>query len=403
MKAVHVYATYVEGLHEGISRNVDGLCRALAPTVGEVRLDAPRVRLPELNRRRTHLRCGRQARRMMASALRDPGVDLVHYHVSFPAMGLFARLARLRRRARRVPLVLHAWNAFYRREDVPESVTRRDRFHHALFNGPRIARWSVGKPDTLVVSSRFQQEQWRSAGYDGDLRVIGSGVDVQAFRPATFLERRLARTDLGLGTEPVLLYYGHLSPWKGVQHLLEALPAVLRAQPDARLVLAHTEYGAGGEWLRAQLRRLDLEEAVILRGTTHVPTLLAAADVAILPHVAAVGTAMHPNVLLECLSAGVPVVTTRVGSMPEVVREDFGRIANPADAHDLAQQTLRLLSSPREAMARSARRHILQHHDWNVVARRVAAVYQELAPAIRLPEPTPAPHGGPAEVAAWSR
>ncbi|MBI2077437.1 MAG: glycosyltransferase family 4 protein [Euryarchaeota archaeon] len=405
MKAVHVYATYVEGLHEGISRNVNGLCRALAPQIGEVRFDGPPATLASLNRRRTHLRHGRIAKRLLRAALEDPNVDVVHHHVSIPAMAIFGRLARFRRAARQKPYFVHAWNAFYRAEDVPESIARRDRFYHALFNGPSAARWGVGRPDALIVSSRFQAKQWRSAGYDGPLKVVPSGVDTQIFRPATFLERRLSRTDLGLGEGPVLLYYGHLSPWKGVRDLLNAFPQILRVQPEAQLLVAHTDYGAHGDWLAREVRRLGLERYVHLRGVSHVPTLLAAADVAVLPHVAAVGTAIHPNVLLECLSAGVPVVGTRVGSIPEVLREDFGRLARPGDPHDLAIQTVRLLGAPDRPslMGRAARRFILEHHDWSVVARRIAEVYREHVPAAPAPLPAAAAQAQPTEATVSSR
>lgn len=388
----HVYATYVPGGHEGISRNVEALTRALARHGVEARLDAPAVHLEEMNARRVYLTGGWAAQEAVRRALADPSVDVVHYHTNIPSMALFARLARARLRggAARKPLVVHPWNAFYRGGEAHGAAPLREVAFHTLFNNPGAALAGLRGADAVVVSSRFQQRQFREAGCAAPVHVIANGVDAEALHPASPEERALARAGLGLQEGPVLLYYGHLSTWKGVDHLLEALPRVLRDAPELQVLLSHTSYGRGEAWLAGRLAALRLAGRVRVQGPADVPTLLAAADLAALPYTAAVGTACYPNVLLECLAAGVPVVATRAGAVPEaVVHGHTALLARPADPADLAEQVARLAGDAalRARLAKAGRREAVARFDWDKAARSHAELYRALVLAPAPPPP----------------
>ncbi|MCA1819381.1 MAG: hypothetical protein LC620_04915, partial [Halobacteriales archaeon] len=106
MRIVHVSGNHVPSLMEGISRNVHSLVATQRAAGDDARLAVAVNPLEAMNRRATLALGAWRARRLAARALREPGVDLVHYHVSLPSLAAFAP-----RRRRRAPLVVHAWNA----------------------------------------------------------------------------------------------------------------------------------------------------------------------------------------------------------------------------------------------------------------------------------------------------
>lgn len=381
MTVVHTYATFVPTLVEGISKNIDGLCRGLRRNGVPAVLDAPAVALADLNDRRHLLRLGREAGRRAAQAAADPATALVHFHVSLPSMARFANAAR--RVPNGAPVLLHAWNAF-RQGPAPPAVPRLDRAAHRIANGALAARFGFGGRGQAVVSSDFQRRQLDAIGWPGETHVVPNGVDLERNRPAGPEERERARRELGLGDGPVLLYYGHTSPWKGLGTLLEALPAVLAQEPRAQAVLALTAYGGPADWVHERIRRAGLQGRIVVRGTSHVPSLHAAADVASVPCLAEVGTACHPNVLLECMAAGLPVVASRVGSIPEVVtHRRTGLLAAPGDAADLAGRLLELAADGRlrRRLGDAARSTMETGYGWDAVAKRMQAVYRLVAPS----------------------
>jgi glycosyltransferase involved in cell wall biosynthesis len=168
------------------------------------------------------------------------------------------------------------------------------------------------------------------------LHPIYNGVDVEAFHPITAMERVETRATYGISVDdPVVLFVGNFLPIKNPLLLLDAFTR-LRAIPDlrdARLILA----GAGP--MEAELRRraLPLGSAVIFAGrqdAAGVARLMRAADTLALTS----DNEGVPNVILEAFATGLPVVSTRVGGIPEVHQgEVHGALVPPGDAPAFAE------------------------------------------------------------------
>jgi glycogen synthase len=388
MKVLHVHGPHVPDLTEGISRNVASLVAASRRQGHDARLAAACRHLGDLNRRSILLSGTVRARRLARLSEGAFRPAALHAHVSVAGLAALALLRRTR-----VPVVAHVWNA------VADSATPagRGRLLQRVANGPRLAGLALRGADAVVVGSRHQADQLARASVDVPVHVVPSGVDAQRFRPPSWEERLRARRLLGLPAGPVILYYGHLSPWKGWRTLVAALPRILRERPDATALFSVTAYGGAAGSLRSALARSGIARRCAVLGPEEVGTLHAAASVAVLPLHAAVGTACPPNVLLESMAAGLPVVATRVGAVPEVLRDSRdGLLVPPADPDALADAVGRLLADDGLSLrlGLAARRRALDF-PWHAAAASLARIHAGLAPRAPTGD-VPVPTGVPA-------
>lgn len=392
MTIVHVHGNHVASLTEGISRNVESLVGTLTSSGQSARLDAACENLEDLNQRRALLYGGWRSGILAQRALREPGVDLVHYHVSLASLAAFSALGRFRARN---PLLLHAWNALHEAgPHLPGSGL------HRVANGPEATRLALLGLRELAVSSQYQAQQLADLGFRGRIHIVPNGVATDTFAPANGAQRESARAHFGVRGDPVVLYYGHMSPWKGVDTLLAALPGLFATHPKAQALLSVTSYGGDSRQLAWDVARRGLANRVQVRGPSSVWTMHAAADIAVVPARAAVGSACHPNVILESMAAGLAVVASNVGSIPEVIQHGRnGLLVPPGDPAALTQALRILADDP--ALARrlglAARRTILEKFTWTHAAQRMRAVYREVQDAHAGPD---APIPSPAKVTA---
>ena len=182
-----------------------------------------------------------------------------------------------------------------------------------------------------------------------------------------------------------VLFVGRLISLKGGDVLLRAFQAVLQKIPQAHLVMI----GGGPEeeaW-RALARELRIERAVHFRGNLP-PQALAdeyprAAIVAVPSRTLATGqTETLGVVAIEAQAFGTPVVASRTGGLPEVVRHgETGLLVPENDPEALAHAILKLLKDPalREEMGRKAREHYLRNFSPESTGQRLYALYQRVA------------------------
>lgn len=374
------YTTYVSDRVEGVSKNIHHLALGLRSLGIDVQLHAPEVDVADLNSKVTYLTKALASLREMRRVMASWDFDLLHCHLQLPSMGVLAHAASFLAR-RPGPLVGHLWNAYLTHEESGDQWGRKETFLHRLLNSPSTARMGLGAFDALLLPSRYQMDQVRQLGFEGGLYHAPNGVDVVECRPHTAEERAAARTQLGLPEEgPVILYYGHFSPWKGVANAVRALPRVLESHPDATFLLSWSGYGRDPAVFQA-LEGLQLNGNAKLIGRSQIPLLHAAADVAVLPLVSAVGTACHPNVLLECLAAGLPTVASNVGSIPELVEDGrTGLVTPPGNPKAIANAITEFLDYPGQAkaMGEAARALMEAEYSWESVSSNLLSIYDEV-------------------------
>jgi glycosyltransferase involved in cell wall biosynthesis len=209
----------------------------------------------------------------------------------------------------------------------------------------------------------------------GKVRVIPNGIDAEALR-APAGERVRVRAELGLKPEEfVWLAIGRLLPQKDYPTLLQAFAPLARS--PARLLIA----GRGPllDELQQQAQLLGIATQVMFLGVRQdIASLLAAADGFVLSS----AWEGMPNVVMEALAAGTPVVATQVGGVPELVTTGkSGLLAPPRDPAALSQamgQLMALAPEQRQRMGQAGREHIEAHYALSAMARRWMALYREL-------------------------
>lgn len=183
----------------------------------------------------------------------------------------------------------------------------------------------------LVVSEDLGRVAVRDYGADAArIRAIPNGCDATIFHPQS---RADARAALGIAADAELVVYvGRLVPEKGLRELLDAMSALAPQRPALQLALI------GDGPMRAELEnrvRTDPALRVSLPGAQApdaVARWMAASDLVTLPSY----SEGHPNVLVEALACGRPVVATPVGGIPEVVDADCGLLVPARDPAALA-------------------------------------------------------------------
>ncbi|NED98335.1 glycosyltransferase family 4 protein [Phytoactinopolyspora alkaliphila] len=338
----HVVAPAVTGENFGFTAPASGS----APVHTPVRFSA--VEILTRPRPRHDMRAVRALRRLLRDA------DVVHAH-GFRAAAL-AGLALGRRRAGRTPLVATWHNA------VLGSPPRR-----ALLVG--LERLAARRADVTLGASADLVERAAALGAD-DARL--APVAAPAMPPPS-RSRAEMRAELGAADRPVVLAVGRLAPQKDYETLLAAVARWATRERQPLVVVA----GDGPEMDR--LRR-DADNARIdVRFLGHrddVPELLNAADV----YVITSRWEARALVVQEAMRAGVPVVATAVGGLPELVGED-ALLVPAADPGAVAAAVTRLLDDPglRTELAERARLRSRQWPDEDGTADQLVRIYRELA------------------------
>jgi glycosyltransferase involved in cell wall biosynthesis len=200
------------------------------------------------------------------------------------------------------------------------------------------------------------------------VHVIPNGVDTEVFSPK---DKAWARGELGLPLEGRLLVtVGHLKPSKGHGEVVQALAGLPR---DIRLVIVGGEAQSGyRRELMALASRLGVADRVLLAGKQpyeRMPLYFSAADLSVL----ASYREGCPNVVLESLSCGTPVVATRVGAVPDLITLGQGGAIVPVRDVDILRGVI--LDTVSKSWSPETVRQSPSVQSWDAVAKRVYRIF----------------------------
>lgn len=297
---------------------------------------------------RTHIRRGK--------------VDIVHTHTS--KAGVLGRWAAQSAGARFIVHTPHG-HVFY---------GYFSNFLTGLFIA--VERFTAPLTDRLIeLTARGVAEHIHlGIGKPDQWTVIPSGIDMAIFCPSPEARKRVRAELAFLSAEVVAMAVGRLERVKGHSVLLEAMALL----PDDGLRLVLVGEGSERPFLQEQVSRLGLGDRVTFTGArTDVAALLNSADIAIMP---SLNEGMGRSAL-EAMACGKPVIASRTGGVPDLVREGKeGFLVPPGNAAALAQALRSLAQDPnlRAAMGQQARTRANQEFSIETMITKIEAVYDSL-------------------------
>ena len=270
---------------------------------------------------------------------------------------------------------------------LPYAITLRGKIYPCMdipSQRNQCAEALAGAGAVICVSGPLAETARELGAEAGRVFVIPNGVDTEQFCPRDKAE---ARRELRLPAEGRLLVtVAHLGPRKGHREVIQALKQL---PPDVRLVIVgQSAQGGGGPELLALADELGLGGRVILAGPqpyAKVPLYFSAANASVL----ASYREGCPNVVIESLACGTPVVATRVGAVPDLVTPGVnGEIVPPRQVQPLAEALSATLERQWSADAISRSDSV---RPWSAVAEKVHAVLARVAEAPASMKPSARP------------
>ena len=294
------------------------------------------------------------ATQMYNVAASEP-LDLLHVHYAIPH-SVSAYLARAMLRPRRVPFVttLHG-------TDI--TLVGIDRSYLP------ITRFSIEESNAVTAISEYlRQMTLKEFDVHRPIEMIPNFVNCDVFQPAKDNSRR---EEFAPGNEKVLVHLSNFRPVKRVPDVIEIFALVRKEIPAKLLMIGDGPDRATAEWM---VHQNGLASAVTFLGKqSQVQELLNCADLMLLPSdLESFGLAV-----LEAMACGVPAVCSRVGGVPEVVRDGVeGYLVTPRDIKTMAARALEILTDPgrQERMGKAARERALSQF----CSSRIIPLYEKL-------------------------
>jgi glycosyltransferase involved in cell wall biosynthesis len=236
------------------------------------------------------------------------------------------------------------------------------------------------RSNSIIAVSEFTKRELKQyyKVKQGKIHVIHNGVDVDKFQPTA--DKRKAKEALGFSSDDIaILSVGRLYARKGLFTLIESMPLVARKFKNAKFIIAGKGLSNEMKKLVNYATKLGVKDNIVFTGyfpDKKLPQLYQTADIF------AFSTFYEnlPFAVLEALSSGLPVVTTNVGGIPEMIENGRnGFLVQPSNARELADKILYYIEHPAAAseMAFHARKTILERFDWRLIVKKVLKVYDE--------------------------
>ena len=287
-------------------------------------------------------------------------VDAVHAHWLIPQGLIMAVMSALSSQAPPYLVTSHGADLFALRGRWLES----------------IKRFVVRRAAAVTVVSQAMRDELASIGIDAaGIAVEPMGVDLsRRFTPDASVAR----------SSHEMLFVGRLVEKKGLQYLIDAMPAVLAIHPDAFLTVAG--FGPEEARLRMRVRESGLMDKVVFVGAVRqadLPALYRRAAVLVAPFVQAASGDREGLglVVVEAIGCGCPVVVSDLPATRDVLPDSAGctRVV-PGDSRVLARAILDLLAAPdaRHAAVAIDREQLVRKFDWDVVSNRYADILERL-------------------------
>lgn len=311
-----------------------------------------------------------------AKSVRKVKLDVIHTQTEF-SLGLFGKLMAL---TLGIPVV-HTYHTLYK--DYTHYVTK-GHFNRISQEMVRLLTRTFCNDCRMVIAPTGKvSDLLKEYGIRRPIRIIPSGLKLERFTSVAGVpeERNRIRELLGIENDaPTLVYVGRLAKEKSIDMILEAMPAIVRELPRARLLVVGD--GPDRALLQEQARQAGLEQVVLFAGSRpwkDIPSCYGAGDV----FVSASKTETQGLTVIEAMAAGVPVVVRDDPSFRSMVEHGTsGLLFNSMP--ELASQVVSVLKdASMAARLREGGSRMVRRYSAEAFGEAVESLYRE---AIALPD-----------------
>ncbi|MFZ0890935.1 MAG: glycosyltransferase family 4 protein [Thermoplasmata archaeon] len=312
--------------------------------------------------------------RRLPRLVKQEKIDIVHsQHAHMPDL-LYGRLYRSPITVRTVhSTIATQWDGICLAQRFGGELQESERWQVALEPLLRMTeRVVLTQPGAiLTVSEWMRNHLLRRKIPKRRIQVVYNGVRVDRFRPDAPGKRSLG----GAPNAPVVLFSGRPTLLKGAGVLIEAMPLVWKEFPQTYFAFA----GGSPDEVKAHFegRNVPLDRIGLLGRLAYdeLPGVYASADIAVAPTFAD----NVPFWILEAMASGVPTVASRVGGIPEILKDgETGLLVPPGSARALADALIALLRDPdrRKAIGHAARSRVEERFAWTQAAQETMQSYR---------------------------
>lgn len=237
-----------------------------------------------------------------------------------------------------------------------------------------ISKLALRNADAVIALTEDMKREIRKI-CDKDIYVIPNGVDLERFEN---LSRENIRRKLEITNEQkIVIFAGTLRPIKGVKYLIQAMNIIRQKNTKASLMLIGD--GEERQSLEELVKESNLGDCVTFVGQVpneEVLEYMAASDVFALPSL----SEGFPIVSLEAMASGLPIVATKVGGLPEIIKDgENGFLVEPRNPGQIAERALLLLNNDKLRQRISGNnKEKVKEFSWENVVCRLEGLYRSL-------------------------
>lgn len=275
------------------------------------------------------------------------------------------------------PELIHAQNitmgliAFFGKKvfNIPYIVWGRGSDVHLQWRFKKIvSKVVLNNADAIIALSQNMKDDMQKISKK-EVYILPNGVDTTSFN-----ESKNKSND----NTTEIVYIGSLLPVKGVEYLIEAINILHQTHPKISLTIVGD--GSNRRSLEQIVKKHGLEQNIIFTGKiSHedVPNRLNSNDIFVLPSI----SEGMPNVLLEAMAAGLPIVATNVGGIPDIVKNNKnGYLVEPKNPQQLAERIHFLIENTEIHRIISEQNQVdAQKYDWNNIITKLENIYSNVA------------------------
>ena len=232
-----------------------------------------------------------------------------------------------------------------------------------------IMQLSIRNADAIIALTQDMKVKMESF-YKGEIKVIPNGIELERFIKKEKLTNKIKQNK-------TIIYVGSLISLKGVNYLIKAIDIVNKKYKNIRLLII----GEGEDRiiLENMVKDLQLDNVVKFTGlipNTELPNYLQMGDIFVLPSL----SEGFPNVLLEAMAAGLPIISTNVCGLSEIIKDgENGYLVDPRNHEILAEKILFLVQNPKiqERISNNNLKEIMKY-SWSSVTEQIEQIYYSI-------------------------